>query len=61
MKVEIRGLPLGTPAPDNEYEECDIPFREGRIENFRMEFIGERIDCDEQGRQRRVFVFKLLK
>lgn len=61
MKDEIRGVPLGMPPTNDEYEECDIPVREGRVENYRIEYIEERIECDDQGRQRRVVVFRLLK
>ena len=49
------------PPTNDEYEECDIPVREGRVEDYRIKFIEERIVCDEQGRQRRGVVFKLLK
>lgn len=57
----IIGRALGKPATNDEYEECDIPVREGRVENYRMEYIEERIEGDDQGRQRRVVVFRLLK
>ena len=52
---------LWGPATNDEYCAPDIPVREGRVEDFRIQYIEERIDCDEQGRQRRVVVFKLLK
>ena len=61
MGYIIKGIPLGTPPTNDGYEECDIPVREGRVEDYRMKFIEERIDCDEQGHQRRVVVYKLLK
>ena len=61
MGYVIKGDPLGKPPTNDEYEECDIPVREGRVENYRIQFIERRIDFDEQGRQRSVVVFRLLK
>lgn len=59
MGYVIIGRPLGKPATNDEYEECDIPVREGRVENCRMKDIEKRIDFDEQGRQREKFVIHL--
>lgn len=61
MAYVIKGRPWGTPATNDEYETCDIPVREGRVEHFLLNYIEERIECDEQGRQRRVIVIHLHK
>jgi hypothetical protein len=58
VKIEPRSE---APATNDEHQECDIPVREGCVGDYRMKFIEERIECDEQGRQRRVVVFHLLK
>lgn len=61
MRYVIIGRQLGKPATNGEYQECDIPVREGRVEDFRIKYIEERIDCDEQGRQRKVVVINVEK
>lgn len=61
MGYVIIGRALGKPPTNDEYEECDIPVREGRIENCRINYIEERIECDEQGRQRKEVVIHLHK
>lgn len=64
MGYVIIGRALGKSPTNDEYEECDIPVREGRIENYRINYINyieERIECDEQGRQRKEVVIHLHK
>lgn len=60
MGFLIKGVPLGMPATNDEYEECDIPVREGRVENYRIKDIEVDIDYYEQGLLRKMFVINLL-
>lgn len=61
MKDEIIGRELWVPVAKDENGTPDIPVREGCVGDYRIEFIEDRIECDEQGRQRRVVDFRLLK
>lgn len=61
MRYVIIGRRLDMPATNDEYQECDIPVREGRVEDYRIKYIEERIDCDKQGRERKVVVINVLK
>lgn len=60
MGFLMKGPPLGMPATNDEYEECDIPVREGRVENCRIEDIEEDIDYYEQGFLKTIFFINLL-